>query len=171
MADEEFLQAALEHLDMLYSLARRLVATRQEAEDLVQETCARALRGWRRRPPDDCGPWMATICLNLARSQYRRRSSRPMEILDPEPGTTVASPADTAAEAMSNIVSQTVHRAMWQLPAPQREAIALMDLYGLTAAQVAEMTGVPRGTVLARVHRGHKKLAVLLEEEAVPREP
>jgi RNA polymerase sigma-70 factor (ECF subfamily) len=67
---------------------------------------------------------------------------------------------------MSNIMGTAVHEALWQLPAAQREAITLMDLCGLTAAQVATMTGAPRGTVLARVHRGHKRLAELLEEVA-----
>ena len=51
MGDEQFLQATLDHLDMLFNLARRLTSSRQEAEDLVQETYVRALRGWRRRPP------------------------------------------------------------------------------------------------------------------------
>jgi RNA polymerase sigma-70 factor (ECF subfamily) len=61
-----------------------------------------------------------------------------------------------------------VHRALWQLPAPQREAITLMDLCGFTAAEVATMTGTPRGTILARVHRGHKRLAALLQRQGVP---
>jgi RNA polymerase sigma-70 factor (ECF subfamily) len=54
---------------------------------------------------------------------------------------------------------------LWNLPEEQRIAITLMDLDGFTAAQVANMTGSPRGTVLARVHRGRKKLARLLEKE------
>jgi RNA polymerase sigma-70 factor, ECF subfamily len=170
LADDEFSQAVVDHLDMLYSLARRLTPSRPEAEDLVQETCARALSGWRRRPPRDCGPWMATICLNVARSQHRRRSVRPVEIPAAEPAEALASPLDTADEAMARIVTDTVHRAIWRLPAAQREAVALMDLCGFTAAQVAEITGAPRGTVLARVHRGHRRLAAMLEEEVVPRD-
>jgi RNA polymerase sigma-70 factor, ECF subfamily len=60
-----------------------------------------------------------------------------------------------------------VHRALWQLPSPQREAITLMDLCGFTAAEVAAMTGAPRGTILARVHRGRKRLAALLQRQGV----
>jgi len=60
--------------------------------------------------------------------------------------------------------SARVERAMWALPEPQRVAVALMDLAGLTAAEVAEVTGSPRGTVLARVHRGRKTLARLVHE-------
>jgi RNA polymerase sigma-70 factor, ECF subfamily len=166
MGDDDFLHAALDHLDMLYNLARRLTSSRHEAEDLVQETYVRALRGWRRHPPERVGPWLATICLNTARSAYRHRDARPTEVLDPQPGVDVASPLDTAASAMSHVVGDLVHQAMWQLPAPQREAIAMMDLCGFTASQVADMTGVPRGTILARVHRGHKRLAQLLEAVA-----
>jgi RNA polymerase sigma-70 factor (ECF subfamily) len=166
VADEQFLQATLDHVDMLYNLARRLTSSRPEAEDLVQETYVRALRGWRRRPPDQVRPWLAAICLNTARSAYRYRGARPSEILDPQPGLNVASPLDTEATAMAHIVGEAVHEALWQLPAAQREAITLMDLCGFTAAEVSTLTGAPRGTILARVHRGHKRLAELLEEVA-----
>jgi RNA polymerase sigma-70 factor (ECF subfamily) len=166
VGDEQYLQAVLDHLDMLYNLARRLTWTRQEAEDLVQETCVRALRGWRRRPPEQVRPWLAAICMNTARSAYRQRRARPSEVLEADTGLEVASSSDTEAAAMSNIMGTAVHEALWQLPAAQREAVTLMDLCGLTAAQVATMTGAPRGTVLARVHRGHKRLAELLEEVA-----
>jgi RNA polymerase sigma-70 factor (ECF subfamily) len=164
VGDEQYTRAVLDHLDMLYNLARRLTSTRQEAEDLVQETCERALRGWRRRPPDQVRPWLAAICLNTARSARRGRGARPAEVLDPDTGLDLAAPADTEAAAMANVMGTAVHEALWQLPAAQREAITLMDLCGFTAAQVATLIGAPRGTVLARVHRGHRRLAELLEE-------
>jgi RNA polymerase sigma factor (sigma-70 family) len=75
VGDEQFLHAVGDHVNMLYNLARRLTTSRAEAEDLVQETFVRALRGWRRKPPDEVRPWLATICLNLARSAYRHRSA------------------------------------------------------------------------------------------------
>ena len=167
MSDEEFLQAVGEHLDLIYNLARRLARSRSQAEDLVQETYLRALRGWRRKPPDDVRAWLVTICLNIARAGRRRDQARPAEVLDPDAGTGVVSGNDTAAEAMNEAVRHQVHRALWQLPAPQREAITLMDLCGFTAAEVATMIGAPRGTVLARVHRGHKRLAALLRQQGV----
>ena len=166
-SDDEFLQAVGEHLDLVYNLARRLTRSRPQAEDLVQETYLRALRGWRRKPPDDVRAWLATICLNIARAGWRREGVRPPEVLDPYAGATVASGHDTAAEAITGTVRDQVHQALWQLPAAQREAITLMDLCGFTAAEVAAMTGTPRGTILAWVHRGHKRLAVLLQQQGV----
>jgi hypothetical protein len=100
---------------------------------------------------------------STARADYRRDLARPVEVLDPEAGTTLVSPLDTAEQALAMVVNETVRRALQQLPTVQRRAIALMDLYGFTATQVAAMTGAPRGTILARVHRGHKRLATLLQ--------
>jgi RNA polymerase sigma-70 factor (ECF subfamily) len=165
--DDEFLRAVSEHLDLIYNLARRLTRSHQHAEDLVQETYLRALRGWRHRPPQDTRAWLATICLNIARAGWRRDRARPAEVLDPWAGTAQVSPHDTAAEALSGLVRDQVHHALWQLPAAQREAIVLMDLCAFTAAEVATMTGVPRGTILARVHRGHRRLAAVLQQQGV----
>lgn len=163
MNDDEFLEEALPYLDMLYNLARRLTPTRQDAEDLVQDTYARALEGWRRKRPQRIPPWLATICLNTARSQHRRRAVRPTEVLDADPGD-FPSPTDTAEEVIVGLDAQAVQQALDQLPRTQRETIALMDLCGFSAAQVGAMLRVPRNTVLSRLHRGHKRLAILLEE-------
>jgi RNA polymerase sigma-70 factor (ECF subfamily) len=164
VSDDEFLQEALVHLDVLYNLARRLTATREDAEDLVQETYARALESWRRHRPERMSPWLVTICLNGARSRYRRRAARPDEVLTPEPAEGVRSTSDTAAQALGAIDVDAVHSALAHLPHEQREAITLMDLCGFTASQAGEILHVSRNTVLSRVHRGHKRLAVLLEE-------
>jgi RNA polymerase sigma-70 factor (ECF subfamily) len=79
----------------------------------------------------------------------------------------VVSSHDTAAEAIGGVVRDQVHQALWHLPAAQREAITLMDLCGFTASEVATMTDTPRGTILARVHRGHKRLVALLQQQGV----
>ena len=167
VSDDEFLVTVGEHLDLVYNLARRLSDSGPDAEDLVQETLLRALRSWRRHPPDDARAWLCTICLNTARGEWRHNAIRPTEVLDPHPGTLDASLRDTAAEAIGRLVREQVHAALWRLPPAQREAIALMDLCGFSAAEVAAMTGAPRGTILARVHRGHKRLAVLLRRQGV----
>ncbi len=166
MDDQEFLDCFTEHLDRLYNLARGLTRTTQDAEDLVSETCVLALRGWRRCRPDDPAAWLATVCLNAARSSYRRRAVRPVEVAadawllaQPDEG------ADTAREELAAVEAAGVREALSRLPAPQQEAITLMDLAGYTAAQTAQIVGAPRGTVLARVHRGRKVLARSLAPE------
>jgi DNA-directed RNA polymerase specialized sigma24 family protein len=78
--DTESLDRFTEHLDRLHNLARSLTSSPQDAEDLVSETCLVALRGWRRCAPDDAGAWFATICLNAARSSWRRQSVRPTDV-------------------------------------------------------------------------------------------
>lgn len=162
--DEQFLEVFTAHLDRIHNLARGLTATVQDAEDLVQETCLLALRGWRRRPPLDPAAWFATICLNAARSGYRKRLARPSEVSADEWLAAMADPQDTARAALAALDGERVRAAISQLPPAQREAITLMDLCGFTASQVASMLQCPRGTVLARVHRGRKALAALLPD-------
>ncbi len=166
MDDSDFLEAFTQQLDRLHNLARGLTRTPQDAEDLVSETCLLALRGWRRSSPEDPGAWFATICLNAARSSHRRRVARPLEVhaeawmLD-----RADAHADTARSALEQVQARRVRDAVAQLPGPQREAVALMDLSGYTAAQTAIIVGAPRGTVLARVHRARKVLARTLADQ------
>lgn len=166
MDDREFLDSFTEHLDRLHNLARGLTRSTQDAEDLVSETCVLALRGWRRGHPDDPAAWFATICLNAARSSYRRSAVRPVEVaadewlaVQPDVGV------DTARAALARVDATKVRAALCELPGPQREAITLMDLAGYTAAQAAQILGAPRGTVLSRVHRGRKVLARALAQQ------
>ena len=169
-SDEAFLEAVLAHLDMLYNLAWRLTSKPEEAEDLVQETCAKALRSWRRLPREDMGRWLATICLNTVRSTHRWKRTHP-EVLDPEPALSTPSADDTAEQALAGLDREVIDSAIADLSPEQREAVTLMDLCGFTAAQVADILGIPRNTVLSRVHRGHKRLAALLEEQVKHRDP
>lgn len=110
---------------------------------------------------------MATICLNAGRSRLRRGWNREIPTgSDP----LLADPASVEDEAMREIRRSMVHEALSRLPEEQRVAIALMDLSGFTAAEAARITGAPRGTILARVHRGRKRLAQLLEGSVLFRE-
>ncbi len=167
-ASEEFLQVTLAHLDAVHALARRLVE--QRADDLVQETWLKAWAAWERGRPDDPRAWLVTICLNTARSWYRHDGIRP-ETLVAEPGLTRHAADDPATEAVARVRADAVHAALWTLPEHQRVAITLMDLSGFTAREVAAMLDCPRGTVLARVHRGRKALAVALSAHAPERSP
>ncbi len=172
MQKDEFLEATLGAMDLVHNLARRITRDPDAAEDLVQETYLAAFQAWRKHlRPDRVEPWIATICLNLARSNYRRLRRRPEETLQPDPGADVGSEVDTAWEAIAAIDREAVRNALWGLPEEQRVAVTLMDIGGLSARETARVMGTPRGTVLSRVHRGRKALAALVRREVEQREP
>ena len=161
---EEFLEATLCHAGMLHALAARLAPHPADAADIVQDTYLRAYAAWHRRRPRDAGAWLATICLNVGRDELRRHSRRQAASYH-GPVPDLADRADTADAALERIGSSQITAALLALPDAQRIAITLMDICGFTAAQVAAITGAPRGTVLARVHRGRKALALTLRDD------
>ena len=164
---EEFLRATLRHADLLHALALRLAPHPADAADIVQDTYLRAYAAWRRRRPADIGAWLATICLNAGRDERRRHARRSAALRD-GPVPDLPDRTDTAEAALERLGTGRITAALQALPEAQRIAITLMDLCGFTAAQTAAITGAPRGTVLARVHRGRKTLALSLRDECQP---
>jgi len=158
-----FLRGTMGAMELVFNLSRRLTSNRQDAEDLVQETYLRAFKAWMdQRRPTRVEPWLATICLNLARSGYRTRARRPSEVpfeewmVEPRPGD------DPESRAVEGVEREDLYRAIRELPEEQRVAIALVDLSGFSTYEAAEAMGTPRGTVLSRLHRGRRALARLL---------
>ena len=164
-----FLDAALPHLDVVYRVARYASKDHHLAEDLVQETYLRGFAAFGSHRGTSTKAWLVTICLNLARSEGRRRARRPVETQVPFLHDPAAPGVNVPEAALANIDRGSVSRALSRLPEDQRLAIVLMDLAGHSASEVADMLGCPRNTVLSRVHRGHKRLASLLIEEDVSR--
>ena len=170
-----FLDATLPYVDVVYQVARHAAGDGQEPEDLVQETYLRAYAGFGSFRGGNTRAWLAAICLNAARSQARRRRRRPWEVPAQVPLDTLplggadggeAAP-DVADVVIAGLDAQAVSRCLSLLPEPQRVCIVLVDVAGYTAREAAEALGCPRGTVLARVHRGRRKLARLLTEAGV----
>src|SRR5215510_15933052 len=165
-----FLDATLPYLDVVWQVARQAAGEGQDPEDLVQETYLRAYVGFGSYRGENTRAWLAAICLNVARSQARRRRLRPWEAFAsplPEELPAVGRAGREAAPDVADVViagldAQAVSRCLAMLPEPQRLCIVLMDVAGYTAAEAAEALGCPRGTVLARVHRGRRRLAGLL---------
>jgi RNA polymerase sigma-70 factor (ECF subfamily) len=169
--NQEFLDATLPHLDALSCLARRLAEDPHRAEDLVQETYLRAFAAFAQKRDGSVRSWLVAICLNTSRSEGRRLRCRPREDLEAEADIVdVRSRTDVPAEALAAFQRQAVGDALARLPDPQRLSIVLVDLVGLSAQEAADVLGCPRGTVLARVHRGRRRLAQLLDREGMPRE-
>jgi RNA polymerase sigma-70 factor (ECF subfamily) len=168
---DEFLAATLPCLDLVYNLARRTMPDADLVDDLVQETYVRAFGAWcANRKPKRVEPWLATICLNAGRSYWRRASSR-REVTVEEIDVEQTASDEVEDQAIVRVRQRLVHDALWQLPDEQRIAIALMDIDGFSASEVARMTESRRGTVLSRVHRGRKRLAQILSKEVERREP
>jgi len=138
----------------------------------VQETYLRAYAGFGSFRGGSTRAWLAAICLNVARSQARRRRRRPWEasgpaLLDVVPWSGGEGAADVADVVIAGLDAEEVSRCLALLPEPQRKCIVLVDVAGYTAREAAEVLGCPRGTVLARVHRGRRRLARLLAEAGV----
>jgi RNA polymerase sigma-70 factor (ECF subfamily) len=162
----QFLDATLAHLPAVYNLARRMARDEGRADDLVQETYLRAFRAFDSYRGGSMRAWLVAICLNAARSEARRLRRRPEEVLDADPQVS-AGTQDVCEAAVASCERDGIVRALRRLPEPQRTALVLMDVAGLTATEAAEVMACPRGTVLARVHRGRRRLAALLEREGI----
>ncbi len=171
MTDQPFLDATMAHLDVVWSIARRMSPGPADAEDLVQETYARAWRGFADQGRGDVRSWLVAICLNAARSELRRTRRRPVTLIDGSELEQHEATADVSADALASVERQAVSRALAALPEAQRRAIVLVDIGGLTAREAAEIEGSPRGTILARLHRGRRQLAVLADRKGLHRGP
>ena len=171
----EFLDATLPYLDAVWQVARHAAMDGQDHEDLVQETYLRAYAAFGSFRGANMRGWLAAICLNAARSEARRRRRRPWEMPAQARLDTLSvaradagEPAPDVADAViAGLDADAVSRCLALLPEPQRLCIALMDVAGYTAREAAEALGCPRGTVLARVHRGRRRLAQLLAAAGV----
>ena len=157
-----FLDATMPYLDVVYRIARHAAADAWSAEDLVQETYLRAFAHFGQCRGENTRAWLAAICLNLARSEARGRRRRPVEVPVDEIGELPGSPDEVPERALAALDLAAIEAGLGRLPEQQRWCVLLMDVAGYTAAETAHILNCPRGTVLARVHRGRRRLARLL---------
>jgi RNA polymerase sigma-70 factor (ECF subfamily) len=156
-----------EYLNGLYGYAMVLSRNRAEAEDLVQETCLRALRGMDGlRSGDSAKSWLFTILRNIWLNQLRHRRTAPeMVELDPD-GRGRDEPADAAQDPHTDYVSQVereqVRAAIQQLPVEFREIIILREYEELSYQEIAAVLKCPSGTVMSRLARARSRLRDLL---------
>jgi RNA polymerase sigma-70 factor (ECF subfamily) len=166
----EFEETALIHLDTLYRSALRLTHNRAEAEDLVQETCLRAFRGFHRfNPGTNCRAWLLTILRNEFLKRLRQgghevlygdAGDRGLGALSmTDDGPTRSHPEE---EFLQTVLHGDVDRALKALPLAHREAVILADLEGLTYREIAQVVDCPIGTVMSRLSRGRARMRQLL---------
>jgi RNA polymerase sigma-70 factor, ECF subfamily len=140
------------HEQRMYTLAARVVGSREDAADAVQEALVRAWLALPKfRGEARFSTWLYRIVVNSAHDVRAKRRDRLVEE-PPEP----ADPRDRFAEQE---LSGELQRALEALEETYRVAVVLYDVLGCSYAEIAEMTGVPEGTVKSRIFRGRSELA------------
>ena len=170
-----FEEEALGHADQVYRVARRLVGSREEAEDLVQDTYARAFRSWRTYTPGtNMRAWLLRILtnLNLDRGRRIQRSPdlQPLEEGDYYLANRLAESSGEQALEQDRVVEHlsqdSIVTALSSLPHDFRDVVVLVDIGDFSYADAAQILDVPMGTVMSRLHRGRRLLKQRLAEEA-----
>ncbi|HEU4829631.1 MAG TPA: sigma-70 family RNA polymerase sigma factor [Gemmatimonadales bacterium] len=167
-----FEREALPHLDTLYRVALRLTGDDAPAQDLVQDTMLRALRGWGGfRPGSNARAWLVTILRNTFINEYRRRRREPamVELDDAAPHAIYDAVADADPEGsfFARIVDERVLAAVDALPAEFREVLVLSDMEGMSYAEIAAALAIPLGTLKSRLFRGRRLLQRQLYDHAL----
>ncbi|MHB1444614.1 MAG: sigma-70 family RNA polymerase sigma factor [Acidimicrobiales bacterium] len=146
----------------LYTLAYRLTADRDDAEDLVQDTLLRVRKGLPSYQPGTLQGWLTRIATNAFIDQTRRRKRRPETALaeDAERDLPLSPGADEAAFDRS--LDSDLQRALMTLPPEYRLAVVLCDVADRSYQEIADTLGLPIGTVRSRIHRGRLMLRKVL---------
>jgi RNA polymerase sigma-70 factor (ECF subfamily) len=156
------------HAPKLYRIALRLTHDHGNAEDLVQDTLTRAYVKFSQfTPGTNLGAWLYRILLSTFYSGCRQRSRRPAEVLSSEQDalgriTAGGSAQSAEAEALGRLGDSAVIRALAELPEGHKTVIYLADVEGYRYNEIADMLGIPIGTVMSRVHRGRTMLRAKL---------
>ncbi|MDQ3889333.1 MAG: sigma-70 family RNA polymerase sigma factor [Actinomycetota bacterium] len=169
-----FEEEVLELADQVYRVARRLVSTREEAEDLVQETYVRAFRSWRSYTPGtNLRAWLFRILTNLNIDRGRREQRTP-DVQPIEEGdyylynkleeNGIAGDEERAVERLSQ---DSIVHALSAVPHNFRDVLVLVDLGDFSYQDAAQILDIPIGTVMSRLHRGRRILKRALAEQAV----
>jgi RNA polymerase sigma-70 factor, ECF subfamily len=160
-----FRDAALPHLDEVYTLARYLMRNTDDADDAVQECYLRALRYFDNYRGPAMKPWLLAILRNVCNSEFARRS-RGEVLTDYAQDESVAEEMPIWQEPQASpekvVLRQqdgaTIRRLVAELPEPFREAIVLREMNDLSYKEIAKVAGVPVGTVMSRLARARAML-------------
>jgi RNA polymerase sigma-70 factor, ECF subfamily len=174
-----FERDALPYLAQLYPTARRITRNTADAEDLVQETFAKAYASFGQfEPGTNLRAWLYRILINTFIASCRKRQREPAVIGEIEdwqlaraasPAPSGLNPADT--EALSHMADPRVKRALRQLPGIYRTTVYLADVEGYSYREIACITRTPVGTVTSRLHRARRQLRDHLQDYAASRRP
>jgi RNA polymerase sigma-70 factor (ECF subfamily) len=184
MADQaRFTEVAMEHMPGLYSAAMRMTRNAADAEDLVQETYLKAYRAYASfEEGTNLRAWLYRILTNTYINTYRAAKRRPevTDVEDVEDLYLYKRMASTGAgsmpvgrsaedEALDRFTDDDVKTALEELPEAFRMAVLLADVEGFSYKEISEITEVPIGTVMSRIHRGRKALQKALVDRGSTR--
>jgi RNA polymerase sigma-70 factor (ECF subfamily) len=168
---DEFDRLALEHLDLLYRIARRLTRSATGAEDLVQDTFVRAYRAREEFDLQEYGirPWLVRIMHNLHVSQSQREQRQPKAVEEQHLDAAVRlnSPAALNLDPASfEGMDEQLVRAIHELPEEYQTVLLLWAIEDFAYKEIADALDVPIGTVMSRLHRARTKLSERLGDFA-----
>lgn len=162
----EFERQVLPHLNTSYNLARFLMRNDQDAEDVVQEASLRAFRFFESFRGENSRAWFLRIVRNTAFTALKRnRMDEENVLFDEELHGSQTPPLDAGIALDRAQDHQTVRGAIEQLPAEFREAITLRELEGMSYKEIADVAGVPIGTIMSRLARARRQLQLLLTKK------
>jgi RNA polymerase sigma-70 factor (ECF subfamily) len=160
-----FEQAVLPHLSAAWNLARWLMRDRHDAEDIVQQSCLRACRGFATFRGGDARAWLLTIVRNACYSELSRRrrqrgedGSRSTESIEESDVAAPPGDGDPELALLRRMDHEALAAAVEDLPAVFREVFVLRELEGLSYQEIADVAGVPIGTVMSRLARARQRL-------------
>jgi RNA polymerase sigma-70 factor (ECF subfamily) len=161
---QQFEALALEHLDMLYRVARRMTRDPHRAEDLVQETYLRAFRSAGEFKLQTFGirPWLLRILHNLHVSRGQREKRQPTGIEEEQLEHAAIAPEPIPAFTWDGMDEQ-LKRAFDNLPDEYQTVMQLWAIEELSYKEIADALSVPLGTVMSRLHRARQRLAEQLK--------
>jgi RNA polymerase sigma-70 factor (ECF subfamily) len=160
---QRFREAALPYLNDVYTLARYLLRNATDAEDATQECYLRALRYFDTFRGPAIKPWLFAILRNICYCEFSRRSGL-VDAIDSEIESEAAEPlwqepqASQETEMLRQRDAETIRRLVAGLPNPFREAIVLREINALSYEEIANVVGIPVGTVMSRLARARAML-------------
>ncbi len=170
-----FERDALPYRDRLCSAARRLTRNSMDADDLVQETLARAYRCFHQfQPGTNLHAWLQRILLTTFISDYRKKRRELRAVCEREiedwqlaraQERSFAGMKSAELEVLDRLTDPRIKRALQQLNAESRMTVYLADVEGFSRQEIAATMGVPVGTVMSRLHRAHFRLRELLGDD------